>query len=65
MKKVAVVLLSVLVLYLALRRRDPLELDSAEVENKPVKWGTIWVILTGLIIVGIGTGLAIALAPGG
>ena len=61
----AVVLLSVLVLYLALRRRDPMELDSAEVENKPVNWGTIWVILTGLIIVGIGTGLAIALAPGG
>jgi ABC-type multidrug transport system fused ATPase/permease subunit len=61
----AVVLLSLLILYLALRRRDPLELDSEEMDNRLVNWGTIWVILTGLIIVGIGTGLAIALAPGG
>ncbi len=60
-----VVLLSVLVLYLAFHRRDPMELDSAEMDGKPVNWGTVWVIVTGLLIVGIGTGLAIALAPGG
>ena len=60
-----VVLLSLLILYLVLRRRDPMELDSEEMDSKPVNWGTIWVIVTGLLIVGIGTGLAIALAPGG
>lgn len=52
--------ITIIVLYLAFRRRDPAELETAESENKPVNWGTLWVILTGLLVVGIGTGLAIA-----
>ncbi len=51
---------TIIVLYLALRRRDPTELETAESDNKPVNWGAIWVIVTGLLVVGIGTGLAIA-----
>lgn len=59
-----VLLFSLLVLYLVFRRRDPTEIDSEEQDSRPVNWGTIWVIVTGLLIVGIGTGLAIALTPG-
>lgn len=55
------VVITIIILYLALRRRDPAELETAESENKPVNWGTLWVIVTGLLVVGIGTGLAIAL----
>lgn len=54
------VVVTIIVLYLALRRRDPTELETAESDNKPVNWGAIWVIVTGLLVVGIGTGLAIA-----
>lgn len=54
------VVITIVILYLAFRRRDPAELDSAESENNPVNWGTLWVIVSGLLIVGIGTGLAIA-----
>lgn len=54
------VVITIVVLYLAFRRRDPAELESAESDYKPVNWGTLWVIVTGLLVVGIGTGLAIA-----
>lgn len=54
------VVITIVILYLAFRRREPAELETAESENKPVNWGTLWVIVTGLIVVGIGTGLAIA-----
>ena len=45
--------------------RDPEDLESHESDLKPVNWGAIWVIVTGLLVVGIGTGLAIALSPAG
>lgn len=54
------VVITIVVLYLVFRRRDPTELETAESDNKPVNWGTLWVIVTGLLVVGIGTGLAIA-----
>lgn len=61
-----VLVISIIVVYLVLLRRDARELDSAEFDNKPVNWGTIWVIITGLLVVGIGAGIALALsAPSG
>jgi hypothetical protein len=55
------VLITIIVLYFFLRHRDPIELESPESDNNPVNWGAIWVIVTGMLIVGLGTGLAIAL----
>ncbi len=55
------VLITIVVLYFLLRNRDPVELESPESDNYPVNWGAIWVIVTGMLIVGIGTGLAVAL----
>ncbi len=55
------ILITIVVLYFLLRHRDPVELESPESDNYPVNWGTIWVIVTGMLIVGLGTGLAIAL----
>ena len=49
------------ILYAVARRREPADLDSGETDNYPVNWGTVWVLVSGLIIVGIGTGLAIAM----
>jgi uncharacterized membrane protein len=57
--------ITIIVLYLALRRHDPSELATPESDNKPVNWGAIWVIVTGSLVVGIGTGLAIAITSGG
>ncbi len=59
------VILTIVILYLLFRRRDPLTLNNPESDYKPVNWGTIWVIVTGLLVVGIGTGLAIALTSTG
>lgn len=55
------ILLTAIVLYVVARRRGPVELQSGVTDNQPVNWGTIWVVVTGLLILGIGTGLAIAM----
>jgi len=59
------ILITIVVLFSVLRNRDPEDLESHESDLKPVNWGAIWVIVTGLLVVGIGTGLAIALSPAG
>lgn len=60
-----VALITAVLLFLAFRRRDPMEFEHPESENKPVDWGMIWVIITGLIVVGIGAGIAIAFSTPG
>lgn len=52
-------LITAIVLLVVFIRRDPATLEGAESDNNPVNWGTIWVIVSGLIVVGIGTGIAI------
>lgn len=41
--------------------RKPEEVDPAQSDYTSVSWGWIWVIVSGLIIVGLGTGLALNL----
>ncbi|UCG26226.1 MAG: hypothetical protein JSW55_09670 [Chloroflexota bacterium] len=59
------VLLTIVILYLALRRRDPEELENPASDDNPVNWGYIWIIVSGLLIVGIGAGAAVATRGGG
>ncbi len=54
-----VALITAIVLFVVFLRRDPGALESVESDYKPVNWGTVWVIVSGLIVVGIGTGIAI------
>jgi hypothetical protein len=58
------ILITIVVLVLTARARKPGALDAPENDNAPVNWGYVWILLSGLIIVGIGTGLAIALRSG-
>lgn len=61
------VLLTIAILILVIRRQNITDFDSGETDYKPVNWSTIWILLSGVIIVGIGAGLAIAMrsvAPG-
>jgi hypothetical protein len=45
--------------------RKPEEIDPAETDYAPVSWGWIWVVVSGLLIVGVGTGLAMNLIASG
>ena len=54
-----IVLITAIILALVFRKLNPTELEQPESEYKPVNWGTIWVIVTGFIVVGIGAGIAI------
>ena len=58
------VLLTIVILFLALRHRDPEELENPASDYNPVNWGYIWVIVSGLLIVGIGAGAALATRGG-
>jgi hypothetical protein len=55
------ILTAAAILYVVARTHEPAELSSGVTDNYPINWGTVWVLVTGLIIVGIGTGLAIAM----
>lgn len=57
-------LITILVLFLALRHRDPEELENPASDNNPVNWGFIWIVVSGLLIVGIGAGAALATRGG-
>ncbi|MGW8317915.1 MAG: hypothetical protein ACWGPS_01630 [Candidatus Promineifilaceae bacterium] len=46
------------------RVRDPALADPGASDYQPVNWGWIWVLLSGLLVVGIGAGLAFALRGG-
>ena len=58
------ILLTVVTLIAVFRSNPTADPDSNATDYRPVNWGWIWVILSGLLIVGIGTGLAIAMRPG-
>ena len=55
------ILTTVVILYVNARRQDPTDLQSGRTDYEPINWGTVWIVVTGLLIVGIGTGLAIAM----
>ena len=57
-------LATIVILYLALRRREPEELENPASDNNPVNWGYIWIVVSGLLIVGIGAGAALATRGG-
>ena len=60
-----VALITAVILFLVMRRQDPMDIEQPESENKPVDWGVIWVLVTGLIVVGVGAGIAIAFSTPG
>lgn len=45
--------------------RKPEEIDPAETDYSPVTWGWIWVIVSGMLIVGVGVGLALNIMSSG
>lgn len=57
-------LLTIIILYLSLRKRDPDELENPRSDNNPINWGYIWVVVSGLLIVGLGAGAALAMRGG-
>ena len=58
-------LVTAVILILVMRRRDPMEIDQPESDSRPINWGVIWVVVTGLIVVGVGAGIAIAFSTPG
>lgn len=52
-------LFTIVILVLTLRKRDPDELENPASDNNPVNWGYFWVVLSGLLIVGLGAGAAL------
>ena len=40
------------------------QFDETAGENRAVNWGTIWVLLSGLLVVGVGLGLTVAIRGG-
>lgn len=59
------VVLTIVILYLALRRRDPEDLENPESDHYPIDWGYVWIVVSGILIVGIGAGAAMATRGGG
>ncbi|MDX1616461.1 MAG: hypothetical protein R3300_19280 [Candidatus Promineifilaceae bacterium] len=59
-----VVAVTAVILIIYYSQRDPAEVDLEESDRQPVNWGWLWVILSGVLIVGVGTGLAFALTAG-
>jgi hypothetical protein len=55
---------TIVILFLALRGRDPEEMENPASDNNPVNWGYIWVVVSGLLIVGLGAGAALAVRGG-
>jgi hypothetical protein len=60
-----VALITAIILIPVFRSRHPVSYEEPESENEPVNWGTIWVIVTGFIVVGIGAGIAIFFTTSG
>jgi hypothetical protein len=58
-------LLAAIILAVYYGRKGPMEIDDPDSEQKPVDWGTIWVIITGLVIVGVGAGIAVFFTTSG
>jgi preprotein translocase subunit Sec61beta len=56
------VILTIVVMALIIRSREPGELDSNKTDNNPVNWNYVWIILSGAVIFGLGAGLAFAMS---
>ncbi len=56
------IVISIVVLALVIRAREPDDLDFGKTDNNPVNWSYVWVILSGALIFGLGAGLAIAMS---
>jgi hypothetical protein len=57
-------LFTLAILYLELRHRSLEELENPDSDDKPVNWGYIWLVVSGLLIVGLGAGAALAVRGG-
>jgi hypothetical protein len=55
---------TILILYLSLRKAEPEEWENPPSDNNPVNWGFIWIVVSGLLIVGLGAGAALAMRGG-
>lgn len=44
--------------------RKPEDIDPSQTDYAPVSWGWLWVVVSGMLIVGVGTGLAVTLSSG-
>ena len=53
-------LLAAAIMLVIFRPRRATAVAEESGDDRPIPWGTIWVIVTGLVIVGIGTGLMLA-----
>lgn len=58
---IALILVTVGVIAILFRVREPEELDISKTDNNPVNWNYVWIILSGALIFGLGTGLVIAM----
>lgn len=56
------VLITLVVMILTFRSREPEELDIGRSDNNPVNWSYVWIVLSGVLIFGLGAGLAIAMS---
>ena len=55
---------TIVILVLSLRGRDPEEFENPASDNNPVNWDYIWIVVSGLLIVGLGAGAAMAVRGG-
>jgi hypothetical protein len=58
------ILLTVVTLVAVFRSNPAADPDSNVTDYRPVNWGWVWVVLSGVLIVGMGIGLAVAMRPG-
>jgi hypothetical protein len=58
-------LIAGLVIVLITRQRGPGGIYGDSTDGMPVNWGIIWVIVSGMLTVGLGTGISVALQSGG
>ena len=58
-------LLTAIILAVYFGRKGPMDIEDPDSERKPVDWGTVWVIITGLVIVGLGAGIAVFFTTSG
>jgi hypothetical protein len=58
-------LLTIAILYLALRKRTLEDVENPASDNNPVNWGLVWIVISGLIIVGLGAGAAMLVVDRG
>lgn len=58
------IVVTIVVMVIVARRIQPEAVVSGATDYRPVNWGLVWVLVSGLLIVGLGTGLAFALRAG-